>query len=117
MKLAVASSPVLAAIQRESVIEPQRWIDGLVEAAAKRGTQLLARDVARLLAALDGAGSFEDARARVLHAYRGMLPPKALGLMTASALRLAHLAGRASQRRAKELQTGSAAHEPEEPSQ
>ncbi|MHB8359244.1 MAG: phage portal protein family protein [Thermoplasmataceae archaeon] len=76
-----------------SSVRGQSYCDAVADAAQAKFARLVAGDVRELLSAIDGATSYEDARARILKAYDGLPEPKTRELLEA-AIVLGGLAGR-----------------------
>lgn len=77
------------------VRDGQRYVDGVADRARGHARAALEPDVAALLAAIRGATSLEDMRARISVAYAGM-PHERLSKLVERATILSRLAGRAA---------------------
>jgi hypothetical protein len=84
----------LAAKDTEGFVAGQLYVDDLVDSAEAEASKVLAADfLAELLAAIEGADSYEAIRMAVLGKYRASASPEELRELTRKALVLAELAG------------------------
>lgn len=78
--------------------EPERngreYTDRLEQSAIETGARELALTVASMVAAVQTAGSYQEARSAILERYRGMDPPRNLAELTEAALVLGQAAGK-----------------------
>jgi phage gp29-like protein len=75
-------------------VRGQAFVDDVVDKGKAAMARLMRGDLRELLAAIDGATSYEDARHRVLKAYGSMLPEIELRELLENAMTLGQLAGR-----------------------
>jgi hypothetical protein len=76
----------------------QTYTDRVTKRATRHGSKELAPTIAGMIAAVHGAGSYEEARAAILSKYEKLASPKELATLTEAALTMAQLGGRLSVR-------------------
>lgn len=80
------------ASKKDPIIEGQKYVDNLVDNAAKRAAELLKQDVANIMGIIEEATDPEDLRQKLLDYYEGMSPLE-LTELTTRAMVMAKLAG------------------------
>lgn len=81
--------------RNSGVVRGQRFVDDTVDAARKAAAATLDEDLAKVLSAIESAGSFEEAEAAITEAFKSMRPSR-LQRLVEQALTLADRAGRVS---------------------
>ncbi len=78
------------------ITQGQLYVDAVADHARARAAGILDADIEDVLAAVDGAESYEDLRKALAKTFKGMSPDK-LAELTEKALVMAHLGGRHAQ--------------------